>query len=269
MKVVGFWRFAAAIVSYYVISAFLQIVTVSLIAFFHFLLDHKLGVIEDWVFDKGWEIVVCVKILSFFIVQKFIHLPSNSRQPFRDLILETWKPPSRKLFAICVASFLIILITAAPISNLGQSPNIFKTLVSYISSNVIILIDVVMLLSLRFYHGFSHWESRFAIVIMALLFWLANSALFPFATGFAVRDFFLHLVVLQLALWGRDNWSDPAMFVALVIAPTIALFGFDPIWGSKFSFFISSESQGIAAAMALWILTNMIFWWHSKTEQIA
>src|SRR5690606_25140720 len=107
-----------------------QLVTVSLISFFHFLLDHKLGVIEDWVFDKGWEIVVLVKVCAFVVVQKFVHLPSHSRQPFRDLIIESWKRPSRNLFALCVAAFLVLIFSAEPSTNLHQGANIFKVIIS-------------------------------------------------------------------------------------------------------------------------------------------
>lgn len=267
MKLNGFWRLIIAMCAFYALTALFQLVTVSLISFFHFLLDHKLGVIEDWVFDKGWEIVVLVKLCAFFVVQKFIHLSSNSRQPFRDMVLESWKRPSRSLFALCVASFLIIIFVSSPTGNVQQEANIFKALISYISVSTVILIDVFLLLSLRFHFGFSLNENRISLVFVALLFWLGNRVLFPFAQGFEARDFFLHLTVLQLTLWQRDNWSDPAFFIALVVAPTVALLGFDPVWGIRFSLFVPSVGANVSFAAGIWMLATGFLWWRAKIEQ--
>jgi len=208
-------------------------------------------------------------LLAFIVVQKFIQLPSTSRQPFRDLIIATWKKPSRKLFALSVASFLVILFVTSPISNDAQNANIFKTIVSYMSSSLLVLLDVLLLISMRFHHGFSHWESRFSVLLMATFFWLGNSILFPFAQGFQMQDFFLHILIMQLALWERDNWSDPFFFTVLVIAPSISILGQDPVWGSKFSFFTIDSEYGIAYAIALLFMGTTMIWWESKTEQNA
>lgn len=265
----GLWRFIAILTSYYLLTGLFQLVAVSLISFFHFLLDHKLGVIEDWVFDKGWEIVLLVKISAFYVIQKFVHLPSLSRQPFRDLVLETWKRPSRSLFALSVAAFFVILFYSSPEANLGQGANLFKSIISYISSSVVIILDILLLLSLRFHHGFGIWESRLAIVLMALLFWVGNKALFPFALDFSAREFFLHLTVLQLSLWGRDNWSDPTFFVGLVIAPMVAILGSDPVWGNRFSLLVSDQPSSISVSVGIWLLSSGFLWWHGKTERFA
>jgi len=269
VKLQGFSRFSSAVLAYYLLCGLFQLVTVSLISFFHFLLDHKLGVIEDWVFDKGWEIVVLVKVCAFYVVQKFVHLPSQSRQPFRDLILETWKKPSRNLFALCVAAFLICIFSASPVTNFHQGANIFKALISYTGISVLLLLDVLMLLSLRLHFGFGIWENRFSVLVLALLFWLANKILFPFALAFGAHIFFIHLAVLQLALWGRDNWSDPAFFIGFVIAPMAALVGIDPVWGDRFSMLSSTSDLHVATYAAIWLLCSGFIWWRAKTEQIA
>ncbi len=269
MKNSALSRFVLVVFAYYGLTGLFQLLIVSIISFFHFLLDHKLGVIEDWIFDKGWEIVVIGKVLSFILVQKFVQLPSGSRQPFRDLVIETWKRPSRQIFALCIASFLIFMLTCAPLVNSNYHASIFKMMISYIGITVLVLLDVLLLLSLRFHHGFSPWESRLTIVIMSLVYCLGNDVLFPFAQAFGMREFFLHLVTLQLAVWGRDNWSDAAFFVGLVTAPMAALIGLDPVWGAKFSLFYASSSAGIASSISIWIIASAAIWWHSKTEQFA
>ena len=269
MKRLGFSQFLGSVTAYYLLSGLFQLVIVSLISFFHFLLDHKLGVIEDWVFDKGWEIVVLVKVLSFLVIQKFVHLPSLSRQPFRDMVIETWKIPSRNLFALCIAGFLISIFSAVPITNFHQGANIFKAVISYTSISILFLLDVLMIISIRYHNGFGIWGNRFAILILALLFWFANKVLFPFAVGFGAREFFLHLAVLQLAMWGRDNWADPVFFIAFIIAPMAALIGLDPVWGDRFSMFTSSShvDTSVSVACALWILSLGFIWWRTKTER--
>ena len=246
-----------------------QLVIVSLISFFHFLLDHKLGVIEDWVFDKGWEIVVLVKVLSFIVIQKFVHLPSLSRQPFRDMIIESWKSPSRNLFALCIAGFIISIFSAVPVTNFHQGTNIFKALISFSGISVLFLLDVLMIISIRYHTGFGSWGNRFAVVFMAALFWGGNKILFPFAIDFGAREFFLHMSVLQLAMWGRDNWADPAFFIGFIIAPMAALIGLDPVWGNRFSMFTASNEidLSVSVPLGLWVLTTGFIWWRTKAER--
>ncbi len=269
MKKYAFSQFVGTIVAYYVLAGMFQLVIVSLISFFHFLLDHKLGVIEDWVFDKGWEIVVLVKVLSFIVIQKFVHLPSLSRQPFRDMIIESWKSPSRNLFALCIAGFIISIFSAVPVTNFHQGTNIFKALISFSGISVLFLLDVLMIISIRYHTGFGSWGNRFAVVFMAALFWGGNKILFPFAIDFGAREFFLHMSVLQLAMWGRDNWADPAFFIGFIIAPMAALIGLDPVWGNRFSMFTASNEidLSVSVPLGLWVLTTGFIWWRTKAER--
>ncbi len=70
-----------------VLMWFFHLILVSVVSFVHFQLDHSLGIIENWIFDQGWEIVTIAKLLATFVIFKFIIIRTDTRKPLHDLII--------------------------------------------------------------------------------------------------------------------------------------------------------------------------------------
>ena len=49
--------------SYWLLILIVHHILISTVAFFHFQLDHRLGTIEEWIFAKGWEIILVSKVI--------------------------------------------------------------------------------------------------------------------------------------------------------------------------------------------------------------
>ena len=94
-------------VSYYVFYNLITLVSitiiVSLITFFHFLLDHSFEAIESGIFDNGWGLIIISKLIALFVVMKIYVLNKNDRPSFKKLALNHFKFPKKQVFPILVS----------------------------------------------------------------------------------------------------------------------------------------------------------------------
>ena len=98
----NFFRHVVYYLGFHVGVWIIQLCLISLAAFFHFLLDHDLGTIENWVFDLGWQIVIFCKVSAFFIIRSFLNITKDPVTSFKNFVQDLWKIPSREVFAISI-----------------------------------------------------------------------------------------------------------------------------------------------------------------------
>lgn len=84
--------------SYIVVFLLIYLFTVSIVIFFHFLLDHSLGIIEGWIFYRGWRIIIFSKIVTFYIVTVFLTVNTNIN--LKQLIKDRLKRVSSEVYII-------------------------------------------------------------------------------------------------------------------------------------------------------------------------
>ena len=94
---------------YQVTMLLTYLIIVSILAYFHFLLDHSLSVIEDWIFDHGWEIVIASKLLSLFIIVNFLNVQTDERAPLRKYLLDFKRNTPREIFVIIMFLFVLMV----------------------------------------------------------------------------------------------------------------------------------------------------------------
>jgi hypothetical protein len=59
---------------YSILFLIFHLATISLVSFFHFLLDHDMSVIENWLYRNAWEMILLSKALAGFIIIKALQL---------------------------------------------------------------------------------------------------------------------------------------------------------------------------------------------------
>jgi uncharacterized membrane protein len=110
-----------------------HIIELSLVSFFHFLLDHRLAVIEGWVFDKAWEMILIAKVLPILFLLKFVYLKSQSRHPLRDQFFSGINIPSYEIWVMIVVSLILTALFTKPTLNPGMTQwDGFKNFISAI-----------------------------------------------------------------------------------------------------------------------------------------
>ena len=246
--------------------AILLLLLISVIAFIHFLLKHRLAVIDEWVFDRGWEIMSLCKLLGAYVLVKFINLGMNTRNPLRDVITKGWYFPRREILVIILFLFIFAIFLGRPTSSLQISVDFFKTLVSFLGIFILYATDLFIIRALDYRFPLNKYSRRIRLVLFPLCFF-AFTKIFQnakFINYFIIYNF---LLLLYLVEWKqRKSWSLPVALLVGFICPIGAFFGLDPLWGSEFSFWRLASEIGWQEYFALCAVSMGSIYYKTKPE---
>lgn len=247
------------VVCYLLLMAPLQIILTSVCAFFHFELNHTLGIIEQWLFYRAHTITIIIKITAAYIVLQFVNLSLPSRHPWRELLQKKGRRlhTSELIIAFFIWIFVLYFGHAAPSSAL--SIDLQSTLISYLGTSVYYIVDLVVLFSLNRLYPLKR-EKAYAVCIFLGVFQLLISKwIYPYAFG--SKSFILAswLIISFFTYRDVDNWGRPLFFVLLVFSPLSSFFGVDPLWADQFSFFVLKRSANFSLSLSLVLSVYFFF----------
>ncbi|MDH5415550.1 MAG: hypothetical protein OEW87_15545, partial [Flavobacteriaceae bacterium] len=131
---------------YSLLFIFLHLVMVSTFSFFHFLLNHDMSTIENWLNRNTWEILSMSKLASLIFTGQIVKLNHYSDIKFQDFFSDQSLWPSKKIFGM---SLFILTIFYALIIQFGGGvvQNQFKEELfysSFLGSFLFYMADFVM-----------------------------------------------------------------------------------------------------------------------------
>lgn len=248
-------------IAYTLLFLLFYLALASTISFFHFLLDHDLGVIEAWLNRNGWEVVILAKAGAAAAALKALKLNNYLLKDTAELLRTSEFVPRRHVVAVC--AFLPVFFTALARQfepGLLPNPDSEFASVSYFGSALFYLTDLFVLYSAA--ANFSVEKKRQALLLglaLPLIFFLSSSAALPFLER---QGFFLvaHFAgMLLFVLKDKNNLGNLLLYVFLVAAPMASVFGADPLWGDSRSLFRWPSTVPVPGIWAIW-LTGFIYY---------
>lgn len=252
---------ARKILLYYIGYCTLFLIThlafISLVSFFHFLLDHDMAVIENWLYRNAWEMIVLSKTISALLIIKALKLNNyfvNSL--FQILKTDVWKPARKVLVFIF---FISILFYALIMQFSGELINNTKetdfAYVSYIGSSLFYLIDFLVINVLFRNIEVKQKRKYFALgVSLIAMFLLFTKATLPYISKYYIF-LVLHFATLLLLLFKeRKNMINPLLYTLIIIGPFSSLYGLDIVWDNAHSIYSYSESLPIVGISGIWLI---------------
>lgn len=220
-----------------------HIVELSIVSFFHFLLGHRLAVIESWVFDKAWEMIILAKIIPLIFLLKFVYLKSESRHPLRSQFLSGVRIPGHETWVSVVVGLILVALFARPILNPSMTQwNGLKTFINSISLFIFFMCDVFFVDSLERMYPITARLKILRNLIYSLISFFIVKAVFLHALNitpfFGITLFF----ILTLHLY-KKNWLETGFYLFFFLVPAITLLGLDFIWKETFSIFITKNDE--------------------------
>ena len=249
-------------IAYNCLVAVVYLIIVSLISFFHFLLDHRLGVIEEWIFDRGWHIVITAKTLALAIMLISINIHSHLRHPLKEIFRKGLvSPPQREIFITIVFSIFVVIFLARPELDIYPDISVFKITTSFIGSVLFYILDIFFLISLQDLFPLEKKYNHLKIVIFPLFFLFFSKIIFLFGLNLNMTIFCHMFLCLYLSNWESSNWSIPIIYLILFVSPISAFLGMDAIWGGTYSVFrMTRELDGVEMpTLSLVSLLYLIF----------
>ena len=249
------------VIFYYLGYCLLFLVThlsfISLVSFFHFLLDHDMAVIENWLYRNAWEMIVFSKTLSAFIIIKALKLNNyfiNSL--FSILKMDIWKP-TRKVLVFVL--FISVLFYALIMQFSGELINNTKeaefTYISYFGSVLFYFIDFLVINVLIRNFKVTQKRKVFALILTLTIFFLFfTKATLPYIDKYFIFLVLHYLTLLLFLFKERKNIMNPLLYSLIIIGPFSSLYGLDIVWDNAHSIYSYKESLPLAGICGVWLI---------------
>ncbi|MFL5784599.1 MAG: hypothetical protein ACJ76H_08330 [Bacteriovoracaceae bacterium] len=242
--------------SYQLIYVSLVVILSSIGAFFHFLLNHEISIVESWLHNNSWEILITSKLISLFLLNRWFSMRLYQLKSIRELIRELVSWPRAE--AVVVPVFMTLgYLSIAKVDMVPQNIGYwYYHFASFIGLCLFFGVEFIVIAYLDDVLNQKEKPNR-------LILGLAFTAIFAAAYRMSVPDYYglLPFVVLSfsslLYLSGKSfkSWSNVVCFLLLFVAPMGAVFGLDPVWGNDFSPARVETKLNVAFLAAIWVIS--------------
>lgn len=241
------------------VNAIVHLLVLSVVAFFHFLLEHRMADIQDWVYFHGWEVVSLGKIIALFIISRFVGILSIERRPFISLF-HLKRGFLKKDILIALTIFILgIVIVGKPNHVPTAEIDTYRVMMSFVGHLVFYGSDALLILALNEYLPLKRSYWPYQVVLFSLLSYLIQRNVFLFGVRWEGDVIFsLILVFYLLKVRGEFVWLHSFLAITLLFSPLSTFFGLDPLWGSKFSPFQFTGAMG-GLEIGVFTLLTLVF----------
>lgn len=237
-----------------------SLILTSLGAFFHFLLDHEISIVESWLHNNSWEIIIFSKSSAFLILYKWFDIQLYQLKSFFINLKLKLKRPDKKSSVISVFLFLGYL-TLARVEINGQNFSYFYNhLVSFFGIFVFYILEFLILSLLFDIYGQENTKSPLMFnIFIGLVFYLAFKVSIP--DYYKLMPHVIACFGTVIVLSGADfkNGSNVLVFLSVFVAPMGSLFGLDPIWGGDFSAFKLANKLNLSFLLVIWVVSFIYY----------
>ncbi len=252
--------------SYQLLYVVIFILLSSIGAFFHFLLDHEISIVESWLHNNHWEILIIAKLLSLFLINRWFQVRLYQLKSIRELVREFVRWPEPK--AIVIAFFMVVsYLSLSGIVYTGQNLGYwYYHIVSFLGLFLYFGIEFIVI---AYLDDVLNQKEQPSFMWLSLCY----TAIFTAAFRLSVPDYYglLPYVVLCFStlmyLSGKSfkSWSNVVCFLVVFVAPMGSLFGMDPVWGDDFSPFRVNTKLSLAFLSVIWMVS---FCYYKYRDQI-
>lgn len=252
--------------SYQLLYVVIFIILSSIGAFFHFLLNHEISIVESWLHNNHWEILILAKLLSLFLLNRWFKVRLYQMKSIRELVRELVKWPEPK--AMVISFFMLVsYLSLSGILYTGQNLSYwYYHLTSFLGLFLYFGIEFIVI---AYLDDVLNQKEQPSIGILSVVY----TILFTAAFRLSVPDYYqlLPFVVLCFStlmyLSGKSfkSWSNVVCFLLMFVAPMGSLFGMDPVWGDDFSPFTVKSKLGLPFLAVIWMVS---FCYYKYRDQI-
>lgn len=236
----------------------LHLALISIIAFFHFLLDHNIRTLGDWISDRGWALIIISKLLIFYLATLFINLKLSKLISW-DVLLRNNYQALRSKFIVIFIFLILALMFAGNISiNLGFLFSLIRSF--FIVVGVFIFFGTDYLINFVLDHLYPIENKAYKwikLIVFPTMFYFFTSMTFRYEMTVSMNIFSFYFLLTYLGEWKRKNWSYPLIVLLGFILPCYLIFGADPVWGTIYSPFISSYIKSFWFSFSLVVMCVM------------
>lgn len=251
--------------SYCLLFLFCYLSIVSTISFFHFLLDHEMAVIENWLQNNTWEALTMAKLIASIMAVKAIKLNNYLTKDAKTLLMEAKYLPSQRGFALSIFLPLFFVVLAKQFA--GEfSTNVLSSfeITGFVGSILFFLIDAfVIYFCVNNFKLLKKRQVFFVCCFVPVFFFVVTNIALPYM-GKTTLYLVLHFAALMALMYReKRNLGNVLLYSLLVIAPLATIFGADLVWSDARSIYKYPSSAPWFGVVLIW-LTGFLYYLRRK-----
>lgn len=253
---------------YGLIFFLLNLCVVSVVASFHFMLEHRIGSVEDWIFRHSWELILVGKLLAFVTTLRIVNYLFHAGNPLVEYFRQTNQRLKGETITIIGFLFLVISISGQVQFSRTLNENINHQILSFWGTFFYYFLDFLMLAYLRFLYpleGGKYQELTYSLLFPALFYFYSIIST-DYDREISHLIFLNMLLVMQIYIHFNLSWVNVAIFLLAFVAPLSSFIGMDLIWGNRYSPFILTKSFPFSSALVFF--TAAVIYILYKTKKI-
>jgi hypothetical protein len=248
-----------------------HLILISLISFFHLLLDHNIRTIGDWIGDRGWTLIIVSKAIVFYLVMLFVNLKTKKLYSVKSYFRNSIQTPRLEV----LVSILFLLIGLMGLGEMGINRTmiveIHRLILSIVGTVLFFSVDYILLVVLDVFYPVRVESGRLKrILLLPLLFYIFSAATFVYEQTISFKLYAFFLLLMYSGEWRRKNWTLPALFLVAFIVPCYSLMGLDPVWGEAYAPIVATKKIGTTSLFILigFVLAYLHYTLRKKPEYI-
>ncbi len=251
--------------SYQALFVVIFVVLSSIGAFFHFLLDHEISIVESWLHNNHWEILIVAKGISLFLLNRWFKVRLYELKSIRELVKDLVHFPESK--AIVISGFTLIgYLCLGSITYTGQSLGYwYYHFTSFFGIGLYFGIEFIVIAYLDDVLNQNEKPSMTKLSFAYTAIFLVGFRLsVPDYYGLLAYVLFCFSTLLYLSGKSFKSWSNVLCFLIIFTAPMGSFFGLDPVWGDDFSPFVIKSKPTVSFLAVIWVVSFCYYKYRDK-----
>jgi len=213
---------------------FLHSMVISIVVYFHLLLDHKLEMIDDWIYYHGWSLLITSKLLSLYIVMKFVNANISFVDNFRKFERGYKILPDKEIIVIVLFVIMFFVWRGGPVKANYTIFYLNEIVMSFVGSIVFFLSDIFLLHRLNHYYRFKPRTALVMYPIYAVFFFYSFKWTYMYGKNPDLLLMFSFLIGTICVQWKLKRFINAVWYI-VSISLINAWCGIGPMWGRDFS----------------------------------
>ncbi len=246
---------------FYFVLWMVHLVLISLISYFHLLLNHNIRTIGDWIGDRGWFLIIISKAMIFYLALQFIRLKSKKINLVRSYFRNSIQLPRKEV----IVALIFLIIGLMGLGKMGVNHTLLfeipRMVLSAVGTFVFFAVDYSLLIILEiFFPLHTKAESNKKLFLFPLIFYYFTYATFIYEQSVSLKLYAYFFLLLYLGEWRRRNWTLPMLFLLAFLVPSYTLLGLDPVWNSNYT--ILSMEKSISSFSIFVLIGFAVYYLH-------
>lgn len=227
---------------FYALMWAFHLVLISLVSFFHLLLNHNIRTIGDWIGDRGWMLIIITKLLIFYVTMQFIKLKTQKLSSIKSYFRNSIQTPRLEIVVVILFQIIAIFGLGAIEFNSRMIFEMDRILLSIIGTFVFFSVDYIVLVVIDIFYPIRNEKDRlYRIFLFPMLFYFFTSSTFIYEQTISFRLYSFFFLLMYLGEWRRRNWTLPLAYLLLCLIPAYSILGLDPVWSDSYTFFAPTK----------------------------